>query len=79
MRVLQDTKLMQLQSNALDTAAHMIKALRSSTDLLDQQVIQEQLRSMTTDDRSSATKSQAQAVLALFAPNNGDVAMSDGA
>lgn len=79
MRTLQDTKLMQLQTNALDTAADIIKAVHASAELPDRKGVQQQLISMTTEDRSSAIKSQAQAVLSLLAARgtDKDVTMSN--
>ena len=72
MRVLQDTKLMQLQTNALDAVTDILKALPQGTDLSNQQAIREQLTSITTDNRSSAIKSQAQTALTLLPAQGND-------
>ena len=80
MRVLQDTKLMQLQINALDTAADILKAVQNKSELPNRQAVQEQLTNIVTDNRSSAIKSQAQTALSLLQPltnSDADAAMHD--
>lgn len=79
MRILQDTKLMQLQTSALEAVTDILKALPHGIELSNQQAIREQLTSITTDNRSSAIKSQAQTALTLLPAqgNDRDVAMSE--
>ena len=79
MRILQDTKLMQLQTNSLDAVTDILKALPQSTDLANERFIRELLTSITKDNRSLAVKSQAQTALTLLPAqgNDKDVAMSE--
>ena len=79
MRILQETKLMQLQTHALDAVTDILKALPQSTDLPNERSIQELLTSITKDNRSLAVKSQAQTALTLLPAqgNDKDVAMSE--
>jgi len=74
-------KISQLQTAALDTLSLLLKATGGGQQLQgDQQTaINEQLKAMITDNRSSAVKAHATDVLALLTAGDADAQMHDAA